>query len=66
MESSDYGTLNVTRDAMNVSHFDSEIKEKTRVEESDYSAAAFQKIKIPANKGLINADGKFVSNPKIK
>lgn len=34
--------------------------------DSDYSSSAFQKIKIPANKGLINADGKFVSNTKSK
>jgi hypothetical protein len=31
------------------------------MEESDYASSAFQKLKIPNNRGVINDKGKFVS-----
>ena len=66
MQNTDYGTLNTTKDAINTSQFEVEIKDKSKVHDSDYQSSAFHKIKIPVNKGLINAEGKFVSNSKNK
>ena len=37
-----------------------------KVDDSDYSEAAFHKIKLPSNRGLINANGKFITAGKVK
>lgn len=55
-DTTDYGTFNTTRDGINNSQYEIKGEKITNFrEDSDYVETAFQKIKLPSNRGLINA-----------
>jgi len=42
------------------------LKNIRKDEKNDYATSAFQKLKLPNNRGVINAEGKFVSVAREK
>jgi hypothetical protein len=66
-ESTDYGNFNLSRDAIKP-YPDGKLEKSAHSDhdDSDYAASAFQKLRLPNNRGVINEQGKFVTLSKEK
>lgn len=66
-DSTDYGNFNLSRDAIKP-YPEGKLEKSAHSDhdDSDYTASAFQKLRLPNNRGVINEQGKFVTLSKEK